>query len=285
MQKRDRKQRKNIIFSTSVVALGCLISAVYANKTVSDAPQYKVDLSKLDEEQGNAQEETSVVTGDELVNQFPTKPDTKDDAKEKEKQETQNTGVETKKADVKSQTGEQGDGEKLLQNSITDESSDAKTSIDNPISVLMAENEVGKLDVNFQPEDKMLWPTEGSVILGYSMDQDIYFETLEQYRYNPAIYIGTKEGSKVCACANGTVKELGEDAKLGHYLVLDLGNGYQLKYAQLQNLQVKKDDVVAKGQILGDVAKTTRFFTLEGDHLYLELTKDNNPIDPTPLFQ
>ena len=40
-------------------------------------------------------------------------------------------------------------------------------------------------------EDSILeWPASGAVIMSYSMDQTVFFQTLEQYKYNPALKIG-----------------------------------------------------------------------------------------------
>lgn len=282
MRKKDRKQKKSLIYSTAVIALGCIISAIYANQTLSDASDYKVDLSELDlqdlgQEQnltaseGNPDQEMQVaraeesaadiasVAGSDMVDQFPITDDTAQDfldspAMEQEKLETAEaleTVQETEGADQSLSLG--------------------------------AEPE--QTELSYAPEDKMTWPLEGDVIIRYSMDSSVYFETLGQYRYNPAIYIGAKQGSKVNACVKGRVTEIGEDSRLGQYLVMDVGSGYQVKYAQLSDLKVKKGDVVSRGQVIADVAKTTRYFSVEGDHLYLEITKDGQSVDPLSLLE
>ena len=43
--------------------------------------------------------------------------------------------------------------------------------------------------LHFAAEDGILWPMEGNVILDYSMDSTVYFATLDQYKYNPAVII------------------------------------------------------------------------------------------------
>ena len=57
-----------------------------------------------------------------------------------------------------------------------------------------AENETAETGaeanaLHFDPEDGMLWPMEGNVILNYSMDSTIYFATLDQYKYLSLIHI------------------------------------------------------------------------------------------------
>ena len=43
--------------------------------------------------------------------------------------------------------------------------------------------------LHFDTEKGIAWPLEGELLLDYSMDQTIYFPTLEQYRCNPALVI------------------------------------------------------------------------------------------------
>ena len=148
-----------------------------------------------------------------------------------------------------------------------------------------AETGAGVNALHFDPEDGMLWPMEGNVILNYSMDAAVYFQTLEQYKYNPAIYISAVEGTPVSACAKGVVKEIGTDAQLGQYVVTTLGSGYEVIYGQLTDLQVEEGATVARGQVIGNVAKTTKYFSVEGDHVYLEILKDGTPVDPLQLLQ
>ena len=41
----------------------------------------------------------------------------------------------------------------------------------------------------FSEDSVLTWPASGAVIMGYSMDQTVFFQTLEQYKYNPAMII------------------------------------------------------------------------------------------------
>lgn len=57
-----------------------------------------------------------------------------------------------------------------------------------------------------------------------------------------------------------------------------LGSGYEVIYGQLTDLQ-EEGATVARGQVIGNVAKTTKYFSVEGDHVYLEILKDRTPVD------
>ena len=44
-------------------------------------------------------------------------------------------------------------------------------------------------NINFTEDSYILWPVNGAVIMSYSMDKTVYFQTLDQYKYNPAVII------------------------------------------------------------------------------------------------
>ena len=54
----------------------------------------------------------------------------------------------------------------------------------------------GTSEVWFGEESTLAWPASGAVLISYSMDQTVFFSTLEQYKYNPALIIGGKVGRR-----------------------------------------------------------------------------------------
>lgn len=124
------------------------------------------------------------------------------------------------------------------------------------------------------------WPVQGEVLLPFSMDQSIYFETLAQYQYNPAMIISAPEGTEVLAAAKGTVTEVGKSNEYGHYISMDLGNGFVITYGQLFDLTVETGETVEAGERIAMVAYPTRSYLKEGENLYLRLTKDGVSVDP-----
>ena len=47
--------------------------------------------------------------------------------------------------------------------------------------------------------------------------------------------------------------------ELGNVITMELGNGYEVIYGQLGNLQVKEGDLAEKGDYIADVAATTKY--------------------------
>ena len=133
---------------------------------------------------------------------------------------------------------------------------------------------------SFVETEKLSWPVQGDVLMNYSMDQTVYFATLNQYKYNPALIIKAEPETEVKAPYAGTIKEIGKSAEIGNYVVVDLGNGYELTLGQLEHMSVKKGDVIKKEQTIGKTALPSKYYSVEGSNIYLKLTKDGNSINP-----
>ena len=139
--------------------------------------------------------------------------------------------------------------------------------------------------LDFHEEDGLVWPIVGDVLINYSMDKTIYFPTLQQYKYNPAIVIAATQGESISAAANGRVTSVGYDPVIGNTVVMDLGNGYELTYGQLENIVVSEGSYVSVGDGIGTVASPTKYYSLEGTNVYFKLTKDGEPVNPMSQLQ
>lgn len=128
--------------------------------------------------------------------------------------------------------------------------------------------------LSFSEEEGLLRPVQGDIIMHYSMDSTVYFATLDQYKYNPATVIAAEEGSDVLASADGQIVDIFNNAEVGNGIVMDLGDGYLLTYAQLTDLTVEEGDYVSMGDVLGTIAAPTKYYTLEGSNLYVSLSRD-----------
>lgn len=140
-------------------------------------------------------------------------------------------------------------------------------------------------ELHFAESDGLLRPIEGEVLIPFSMSGSVFFPTLAQYKYNPALMLVATEGMTVKACAAGQVVNIFEDSEIGHAVTMDIGDGYQLTYGQLTGTNVSVGSYVDAGADLGTVAAPTKYFTKEGANLYLKLTANGTPIDPEVLFR
>ena len=137
----------------------------------------------------------------------------------------------------------------------------------------------------FSPSDVLIWPVDGNVILSYSMDQTVYFSTLDQYKYNPAMIISGEVGDEVLAAAEGEVTSIETTAQTGTTITMNLGSGYELVYGQMKEVCVHEGDRVAAGDVLGYVSEPTKYYSVEGPNLYFQLLKDGEPVNPLEYLE
>jgi len=144
----------------------------------------------------------------------------------------------------------------------------------------------GRSDLlSFSEGSKILWPVDGDVILNYSMDKSIYFSTLNQYKYHPAIVISADVGSEVQCAASGKVSEIRVDEETGTTVFMELGNDYEAVYGQLKEVAVEEGEYLEAGSLLGYVSEPTKYYTLEGSNLYFQLLKEKQPVNPMEYIE
>lgn len=139
--------------------------------------------------------------------------------------------------------------------------------------------------VSFSTDAKMMWPVSGNVLLNYSMDSTIYFATLNQYKYNPALVIQGDVNTKVLSASDAIIEDIYTDTETGITIKADLGNGYKALYGQLKETTVNIGDKVDKGAILGYISEPTKYYSIEGSNLYFEITKDSIPVNPLSFLE
>jgi len=156
------------------------------------------------------------------------------------------------------------------------------TDIENAVAESVAAAEAANASVaeTFGEDAKMVWPVEGEILKEYSPDKTLYFETLDQYKCNPALLIKADVNQEVVGAFGGTVESVTEDSVNGTMITVDMGNGYKAVYGQMKDVNVKEGDAVVKGQAIGNVAQPTKYYTEEGSHLYFGMTKDGAPVNP-----
>ncbi len=97
-----------------------------------------------------------------------------------------------------------------------------------------------------------------------------------------AIDIANKEGTPIIASHNGKVVLADSMYLTGNTIIIDHGMNLFSIYAHLSKLDVKVDQPVKQGQIIGRLG-TTGFST--GPHLHYGMLVGNTYINPNPFFQ
>lgn len=281
-----RKERIIMISASAFVLTALTMAGVYVREQSRKSDEYRVDLSELDEQ--NLADKTNEIA--EHMNSGQQDLIGADDLDaDPDFWEVDSYGVEAKIPGVTNErvtAEEAGEAENdLSQNILTtkEDNSDAEGESESGVET-GAENVI-TANYNFPGQMELSWPLYGDLIMNYSMDKTLYFETLGQYRYNPALIINAEEGTVVASAANGVVKEVYNSTELGNVVVMDIGEGYELTYGQLSDVTVNAGDVVETGTQLGTVASPSVYYSSEGSNLYFKMTKDGvamNPMDVLP---
>ncbi len=274
-----RKERIIMISASAFVLTALTMAGVYVREQSKVNDEYRVDLNELDgqvvadkadeiAENMDLQEEDIIVADD-----LDADPDF---------WEAGSTGVDTVLSNGEKVTAEAA-GEAETNEAVARREDVASENEEETGMEAGAENVV-VANYNFPTQMELSWPLYGNLIMNYSMDKTIYFETLGQYRYNPALIIDAEVGSQVYASANGIVKEVYNSTELGNVVVMDIGDGYELAYGQLDNVVVNQGDSVSMGTPIGTVANPSVYYSSEGSNLYFKMTKDGEAVNPMDVL-
>lgn len=226
---------------------------------------------------GNGAEIAKAGTKDAKDKSSESKSGEKDEQKEDEKQTADKKDEPVKKSEDTKKEPVTDKAEEEEEAGMFDETVDTAMSGD-----VQAEGIATTVqpELDFNEEDGLVWPIVGDVLINYSMDKTIYFPTLDQYKYNPAIVISANQGDAISAAADGRVTSVSYDPGTGNTVVMELGNGYELTYGQLENITVSEGSYVHVGDGIGTVAAPTKYYSLEGTNVYFKLTRDGEPVNP-----
>ena len=139
--------------------------------------------------------------------------------------------------------------------------------------------------LNFNKSAGLIWPISGQVIIPYSPDHGVFYQTLDQFSTSEAIVLSSAVGTEVKAAAKGVVTSIDEDVRTGTTVTLALGNDTSLVYGQLNVTDLKEGDVLEAGECIGTVAEPTRYYVVEGPNLYFKVLEGETSVDPTELLK
>ncbi|MFA5029510.1 MAG: peptidoglycan DD-metalloendopeptidase family protein [Patescibacteria group bacterium] len=177
--------------------------------------------------------------------------------------------VETKKSEVK------------FQNLITDLKKE-QTAANNQIAALERkirqelEKKGSQEKFNSLGEAALIWPINNPRITCYFHDPDYPFRNLFEHS---GIDLAAKIGTPVKAAESGYVAKVAANTRwYGTYVMIIHNNNLSTLYGHLSSINVKGDQYVTKGQIIG-YSGNTGFST--GPHLHFEVRSNGIPVSPS----
>jgi murein DD-endopeptidase MepM/ murein hydrolase activator NlpD len=99
---------------------------------------------------------------------------------------------------------------------------------------------------------------------------------------HPGIDIAVPIGSVVRASGGASVREAGEDAEYGFFVLLDHPEEYQTMYGHLSRILVTHGATVAAGEVLGLTGNSGRS---TAPHLHFEIRQRGSSLDPMTLVK
>ncbi len=135
------------------------------------------------------------------------------------------------------------------------------------------------------PEAPMAFsmPVEGEVIKDFSRTNLQYSKTYGDMRLHTAIDIACETGTKVSACADGTVLSVDETMDFGTVVAIDHGDGLTVKYSALKDIKVKVGDKVNVGDIIAS-SDTVPSECNDKPHIHIEVLKDSISVSPLEIL-
>ena len=101
--------------------------------------------------------------------------------------------------------------------------------------------------------------------------------------HNDGINLAVPLGTEVRAADGGRVAYAGNELKgYGNLVLIRHDNGWVTAYAHSDELLVKRDDVVRKGQVIARAGKTG---TVDQPQVHFELRQGAKPVDPLPYME
>lgn len=126
-----------------------------------------------------------------------------------------------------------------------------------------------------------IMPVNGEIIMEYSMDMPVYWQTLDQYMTHGGVDIAAPAGTSAAACAAGTITKIWEDDKFGITAEISHGGGITSIYGNLSKEGLTEaGDVLKQGDTVGKIGQSSMFEFDTPAHLHFEIRENGEPADP-----
>ena len=276
-RRRGLARERLIMIASSVLVLASLTATgIWLGRDGSDQDEgYVVDLSSIENSAALGMAEENDLTLAESVTQGATTDDLDYDPYFQETNSQRVENPDESESDSMSDTTRQEDAKDSKVNP-DDVKEDRPREEENTPALSTAMQPA----LTFSDSDTLVWPIVGNILINYSMDKTVFFPTLQQYKYNPAVIIQANEGDLITASSAGKVTSVFTDTQIGNGIIVELGGGYEITYGQLKNILVSEGSYVVAGDIIAEVAAPTKYYSVEGTNVYFKLTKDGEPVNP-----
>ncbi len=155
----------------------------------------------------------------------------------------------------------------------------ASKNLNSLISKLLSKLVSGEgLDI-LDKKGRLALPVKGKILNKFGRQKDKQYGT---FIVHNGINIKTRTGTPVRSIFNGKVLYTGELDGYGNLVIIGHGKDFHSLYGHLDRIDVKTNQVVQVGNIIGLSGDTG---SLVGETLYLEMREKGKPIEPVRWFK
>lgn len=129
-------------------------------------------------------------------------------------------------------------------------------------------------------------PLKGGVLNAYSGDNMVKSKTLNDWVMHTGMDISAAVSTPVKAMSGGKVESIENDTMWGTTVTIKHTNGMISQYSNLKSaVNVKVNQTVSMGTVLGAVGETSDIERAEESHLHFAVKKDGSWVDPMSVIK
>ncbi|MCR8745778.1 peptidoglycan DD-metalloendopeptidase family protein [Romboutsia lituseburensis] len=138
---------------------------------------------------------------------------------------------------------------------------------------------------NKKDESKLNFLGE-KVVREYSDKEPTYSKTLNLWEVHKGLDVSTLKGQEIKSLLAGKIIDVFKDDEQGMSVKVKSDNDITVVYSNLsEKINVKKDQQVEVGQVLGTVGNTSMVEGKDGQHVHVEAYKGNSSMNPMSLIK
>jgi hypothetical protein len=118
-------------------------------------------------------------------------------------------------------------------------------------------------------------PVDGRLKSPFGKRKDPFLDIIDHHN---GIDIAAEKGTTVSSPADGVVKVVSQERRLGHYVKIDHGDGIETLFGHLSDVKVKRHQKVKRWDAIGEVGRTGR---ATGYHLHYTIKVNGKAVNPT----
>ncbi len=130
-------------------------------------------------------------------------------------------------------------------------------------------------------------PVSGSLIKKHDAANQVYSDTMNDYRVHLGVDIVTEESASVYAAADGKIERIWEDVRMGNCIAIKHGGDSYTIYKNLSKVLpegIAEGVSVRSGQLIASVGESAMIEIAEEPHLHFEMTVNKLAVDPLEYF-